>query len=255
MKKWILIFVLILSNQIMAQDAKEIIKESQNAIDIGAMQMDVTLKIYDTRGRERIRKLTTSTGIFGEVTKTLLRFQEPADVKGTSLLIYDYDNQADDMWIYLPALRKNRRVVSSERGSSFMGSEFSNADMSVPAANDFEYKLLADESLDGKLCWKIETRCKSEDIEDDYGYHRKMCWIDKETFLCHKVEFYDLDNELFKVQLIRDYRKQGNGSYFAFEMEMRNCKNDRKSLMIVDKLVSGVKMNESNFSPSKLSKS
>jgi hypothetical protein len=237
-----------------AQNAREISDKAMEIIEVGNMQMEATLKIIDAKGRERIREIKTQTKAFDATTKTLLRFTSPADVKGTSLLIYDYDNKPDDMWIYLPALRRNRRIVSDEKGKSFMGSEFSNADMSIPNPDDFVYRVLGEEVFNNAKCWKIESKCKNEDIEDENGYLRRVSWIDKESFLCYQVNFYDLEDELFKVQIISDYRAQTTGKQFAFHMEMENVRNGRKSVMQVDSFDQNVYLDEQAFSPAMLDK-
>ena len=88
-------------------------------------------------------------------------FTSPADVRGTAMLIYDYENKDDDMWIYMPAIRKIRRIVSSEKGKNFMGSEFTNADMSKPNMNDFDYRILSSETYSGDErleCFPIRHR-------------------------------------------------------------------------------------------------
>ena len=218
------------------------------------MEMSSELKIYDSKNNERIRQLATATKKFSNITKTLIKFLSPADVKGTSLLIYDYKNEPDAMWIYMPALRKTRRIVSSEKGKSFMGSEFTNADMSKPRIDDFSYKTLGTENIEGENCWKIEASCLNEDIEDENGFSRKVMYIEKNTYLTQQIEFYDFDNELSKVLTISDYRKQANGGYFAFRMEMKNVQTGRRSVLIVDKFQLGSNLNESYFAANMLGK-
>lgn len=254
--KRILIVVLVMNmvNCIQAQTAREIGDKAMEVMEVGSMEMEATLQIIDAKGRERMRKIITQTKPFGDVTKTMLKFTAPADVKGTSLLIYDNDVKADDMWIYLPALRKTRRIVSGEKGKSFMGSEFTNADMSIPNPDDFIYEILGEENYEGKACWKIKTSCKNEDVEDENGYSKKLSWIDKEKFLCYKIEFYDFDDELHKVQTINDFKPQKNGKYFAFLMEMKNAQNDRRSVMTVNSFTLDSKLTEQSFSPSMLNK-
>lgn len=239
---------------IFAQTAREISDKSTKAIDFKAMEMALTLKIYNAKGRERIRQITTASKKFGEINKTIIKFTAPADVKGTAMLIYDYENKDDDMWIYMPALRKTRRIVSSEKGKSFMGSEFTNADMSKPNMNDFDYKIFSSEIYNGHSYWKIETTCKNEDIEDENGYSKKIAWIEKVTYLCHKVEFYDFTGELYKTQFIEQYKKQSNSKYFAFYMKMENKQNGRKSVMTINKFQIGSKLTESRFTPAMLAK-
>jgi len=242
------------SSSIFSQTAREIIENASNTMEIKSMEMASTLKIIDQKGRERIRKTVNATKEFEGVYKSIVKFTAPADVQGTSILIFDHEDQADDMWIYLPALRKTRRIVSSEKGKSFMGSEFSNADMTKPNLDDFNYKIRSSENYEGLECWIIETTCKDEDIEDENGYTKRISWIEKATFLVHKMEFYDLDGELHKIQYIKDFRLQSNDKYFAFYMEKENVQNGRKSMMIIDKFQAGSSMPETAFSPTMLSK-
>jgi hypothetical protein len=237
-----------------AQTAREISEKAADVIEYDAMEMASTLKIQDAKGSERIRQVTTATRKFGEITKTMIKFIAPPDVKGTALLIYDHANTADDMWIYMPALRKTRRIVSTEKGKNFMGSEFTNADMSKPNMNDFQYKILGTEIFEGKQCWKIESVCNNESVSGENGFSRKVSFIEKDTYLCHKAEFYDLQGKLHKLQFIRQYKKQPSGKYFAYEMEMKNEQNGRKSILTIDKFQTGSNLPESAFTPAMLEK-
>ncbi len=239
---------------VFSQSAKEISDKASGQIDFEAMEMTLTLKIYDAKGRERIREISTASKKFGEMNKTIMKITAPADVKGTAVLIYDHENKDDDMWIYMPALRKTRRILSSEKGKSFMSSEFTNADMSKPNMDDFEYKILSSETYNEHLCWKIETSCKNEDIEDENGYNKKIVWIEKVTYLCHKIEFYDFAGELFKTQYMEQYKKQSNAKYFAFYMKMENIENGRESIMTIDQFQIGSTLKESTFTPAMLEK-
>ena len=141
------ICIFLLGSTLGAQDAREISKKAGDAIELEAMEMVSTLKIISANGDERIRTVSTATKKFGEASKTIIKFLEPADVRGTTLLIHDYENKDDDMWIFMPALRRTRRIVSSEKGNNFMGSEFTNADMSKPNIDDFSYRLLGEETI------------------------------------------------------------------------------------------------------------
>jgi outer membrane lipoprotein-sorting protein len=243
-------FVVILSgSHVFSQSASEIADKASKAIDFPSMEMSSTLKIYDAKENKRVRQLVTATKKFNGVSKTIMKFTAPADVKGTTMLIFDNETEDDDMWIYMPALRKTRRIVSSEKSKSFMGSEFANSDMGRPNMDDFNYKILKEEMINGKACWVIEATCKDEDIEDSNGFIRQVSWIEKGTYLCHKVEYYDLDDELHKIQYIKDYRKQSGGGYFAFYLEKENAQNGRKSILIIDKFQESCSMSENSFSP------
>ena len=237
-----------------AQDPKEISEKSASTIEFESMEMVTTLNIHDGKGNLRVREVAIATNKFGETTKTLMKFLSPADVKGTSILVYDYENKSDDMWVFLPSLRKVRRIVSSEKGKSFMGSEFSNADMSKPNTNDFTYNLLGTEILDGKECWKVEATSKSREIESEYGFQKRVSYIEKNTFLSYKSELYDSRGKLYKTMTMGDFRKQTNGRYFAYTMVMKNEQNNRFSEMIVKQFQLGSKLNENSFAVTNLDK-
>jgi hypothetical protein len=235
-----------------AQNARDIMEKASETVEFEAIEMAMTLKIYDAKGSERIRQINTVSKKFGLTNKTLMKFVSPADVKGTAILVYDHENASDDMWIYMPALRKTRRIVSGERGKNFMGSEFTNADMSKPSLDDFNYKLLGTATLNGMNCWKIEAACKDKTVEDEYGFSKKVAYIGQGNYLCYKVEFYDLDGRLYKTQIIGQYKKQPDGKYIAGFMEMRNEQNGRKSMIQVDNFRLGSNLTESTFVPSML---
>lgn len=250
---WTVLLPALITSWTNAQTAREIIDRSMESISFPAMEMNSTLKILDSKNRERIRQIYTVSREFNGVSKTRIEFTAPADLKGTAMLIYDYKDKDDDMWIYLPALRKTRRIVSSEKGKSFMGSEFSNADMAKPNSNDFIHKIVKEESYNGKNCWVLESRCKDEDREDMYGYSRKLAWIDRQTYLCYRIEYYDFDNNLYKVQSLENYKKESNGRYFAYLMKMENRENGRSSIMTINEFKDSVDQPESSFTPAMLS--
>jgi hypothetical protein len=249
-----LILAMLIQTSVYAQDALEISNKATQVIAFDAMEMTSTLKIIDNKGNVRTRQVSNSTKKFADVTKTLIKFISPADVKGTAMLIYDYENKDDDMWVYLPSLHKTRRIVSSEKSNSFMGSEFSNSDMSKPNTADFDYKLLGTETINGKVCWKVESKCKTEDIKKALKFSRKVSFIEKETYLTQKIEFYNLENKLFKTETMSDYKKFTSGKYFAYKMAIVNHLTNRKSEIIIDKLTEGSKLLESYFTTTNLEK-
>lgn len=236
------------------QNAAEISKKSMDAIDIGNMEMTSTINIQDGKGNTRVRQITTASKKFGDVNKMIIKFIAPADVKGTALLVYDYDKKSDDMWIYMPALRKVRRVISSEKGKNLMGSEFTNADMSKPNFDDFNYKLLGYETLNGIECTKIESECKTAALSGEYGFGKRISYIDKNTYLCYKVEYFNTAGKLHRIQTFSNYKKQPNGKYFAYNMIMENLLNKRSSGMIINQFQAGSQLPESAFTPAALEK-
>ena len=230
-----------------AQTPKQIAEKATNTIHFDAMEMSMTLKIIDRNGNTRTRKLKNTTKKFGNTIKTKIRFTSPADVAGTTILIYDYENKDDDMWIYIPSLRNTRRIVSNDKGKNFMGSEFSNADMSKPNLNDYNYKLLGTEILDGKTCWKIESVFITRTNERNHGYKKRISYIEQQTHLTYKTDYYGSDDKLFKTMSLSDYKKQPNGKYFAYTLKVENFKNSRKSKMTVDQFKPSSTVSERYF--------
>ncbi|RME29868.1 MAG: outer membrane lipoprotein-sorting protein [Deltaproteobacteria bacterium] len=199
-----------------------------------------TLIIEDGKGHKRVRKTATVSRLYdgGKTEKRLIKFVSPPDVKGTGLLTYDYEDKPDDMWLYLPALRKTRRIVAAEKSKSFMGSEFSYADITPPPVSDFHHKLLGSEKVAGVDCWKIESIPRTEDIAEENGYSKKISFIGKDDKVIRKAIQYDLDGELHKELVVHEVKllDPKKKRYRPIHMEMVNKQNGRRSVLKMDKI-------------------
>ena len=239
MKPYLIAFAMAWVASVSAQDPADIIKKSNDAVKVSSFEAVSTLTIYDSKGNQRVRQSAMASMTFPDGTeKRIIKFLSPAEVKGTGILIVDHAEQNDDMWIYLPALRKTRRIVSSEKSKSFMGSEFSNANMTAPGIHDFTYVLLGEESINGETCWKIQSTPKTMDLEDEYGYSRSVSWFSKNDYIVQKTDYYDFDNEIFKTILTKSYKvlDKENGKYMITSMVAENLQNGRKSEMKMDRV-------------------
>ena len=238
------------------QSAKEIMLKTRDVSKIPGLETVATLKIIDPKGRERIREISMASKIVdnGKTEKRVIRFLAPAEVKGTGMLIYDYDAASDDMWIYMPALRKTRRIASGEKNQSFMGSEFSNADLAAPNTEDFDYKITGNETVDGADCWKIESSPLTQVIADETGISKKIVWIGKKDYVCRKTEFYDPEGELSKILTCSDVRKMAEGKYMAASMQMENVQNGRKSSFTMSQMQYNPAVKEEYFTVASLEK-
>ena len=203
-------------------------------------EMISTLIIVNAKGQKRIRK-TASVSLLkdgGKTEKRLIRFLSPADVKGTGLLTYDYEKKDDDIWFFLPSLRKTRRIVSTEKSKNFMGSEFTYADITPPSVDDFSCKLLSSEKVGGTACYKVQLIPKTKKIAEENGYSKRINWIGKADFVIRKSKIYDLRGKLHKelsvgeVKLIDPKKKR----YRPMEMKMINKLDGRSSVMKVNKI-------------------
>lgn len=220
--------------------AREIMDKSFKAVKLAGSEGTSTLTIIDSKGRERVRKIASVSKLYdrGETERRLIRFLSPADVKGTGLLTFDYEKEDDDIWLFMPALRKTRRIVSSEKAKNFMGSEFSYADMTPPALEDFTYKILGEDEVESTLCWQIEMLPVDDDIADENGFSKKISYIAKEDFVIRKAFYYDLDGELHKELSVKGVQEVDtkNHKYRPIHMIMVNEQNGRKSALVIDKI-------------------
>jgi hypothetical protein len=250
---FITVFVIILSASHAQESltAREIIARSQEVGKLTGSESIITLRILNKQGRERVRKISSMTKLDAEESteRRIILFIAPADVKGTGMLIFDYQNKNDHMWLYMPALRKTRRIVSSDKSKSFMGSEFSNADISTPNLDDYHYTRLSGEVHDDTECWKIEALPINDDIADLYRHSKKVIFIGKKDFVARRVIYYDFGGEIWKELLARDVQLLDVklNKYQAMEITMINRQNGRKSVMKFDKLLFNPDVNDNFF--------
>lgn len=229
---------------------RQIIEKTREAAMVDGLESVTTLSIIDKKGRERIRKTAMASRSYPDGTeKRIIKFLFPPDIKGTGMLIFDYEDKEDDMWIYLPAIRKTRRIISEEKSTSFMGSEFTKADMSAPNPDDFTFEILGETNVDNVACHKIEINPVSEKIAEEYGFHRKVTSIDKENFMIREALYYNRFEELFKILKVKEIEllNKNNHKYMATHMVMENKINSRKSIMEINKMEYNPNVKEDYF--------
>ena len=232
-------------------------KVIENTKLAGAEQV-ATLTIRDDKGNVRERKFSSATKTYADenMKKAILRFLAPADVKGTGFLTFDYDTKDDDMWLYMPALRKTRRIVSSEKGKSFMGSEFTNSDMNMPNLDDYTIKLHGDDTYGGAECWNVEMIPATEKIAEDYGYSKMIHEIGKKDYVIRHTAYYDLDGELLKELKASDISlvDEKNHKSTPKKIEIVNKQNGRSSSFVIEKMVFNPKVKDEYFTTGYLEK-
>lgn len=147
------------------------------------MTAELVMTLIDKNNHHRVRKMKTFSKDKGDDTLNLFFFTSPADVRDTGFLTYDYysGEQDDDQWLYLPQLKKVKRIASSDKDSSFVGSDFSYADMTKRVLDEWKYKLLKEIDVKGKPCWLVEALPRDTMIEKRYGYTRSLLFICKKT--------------------------------------------------------------------------
>ncbi len=218
---------------------RDIIVQSRENTKLKGLESRTRLDINDGKGNVRTRVTTMASRIFDDGTeKRVIVFVSPAEVKGIAMLIFDHETGSDDMWIHLPAIRKTRKIVSSEKSKSFMGSEFSNGDLAIGAIDDFFYKIELEEKIGQDMCWKIKVTPKTDDIADETGIAFKYMWIAKKDYIPRKAFFFDLDEEPWKELSYSGIKMldTNNKKYFVTHMEIKNLQNNRFSTMDMEEV-------------------
>lgn len=207
---------------------------------ISSFRSSGKMLLINDRGERRERR-TTGYSILqpnGVDSKILVRFTFPPDVNGTAFLQIEHSEGEDDQWIYLPALGKSRRLVANNKKDSFVGSDFSYGDISLPKVDLYEHRLIGSEIVDERDCHKIESTPKTDRTKADSGYSRKISWLRKDTLFEGKVEYYDIAGRLLKVQRIGEARliEPDKGRYFAIRREMTNVQTGHKTVIETDQV-------------------
>lgn len=220
-------------------DAHEIMERNFFATKVGALQIESSMVLINDRGQKRERRNTTLFKLQpnGIDSKFLVRFSSPADIKGTGFLQLEHSDADDDLWIYLPALKKSRRLVANNKKDSFVGSDFSYGDIALPKVDLYRHTLLRTEKIDGLDCYVVESVPASEQVRANSGYSRKITWARQDNFIEAKVEYYDLGGRLFKTQVTRRHEliEPEKNRWFALYREMTNHQTGHRTIFSADK--------------------
>ena len=179
-----------------------IVKEWDERPEGKDLTTKATFTLINSRGQKRVRKTRRywidMEGKNGFDEKTIIFFDKPSDVKGTSLLNWSYTdiNKDDDQWLYLPALRKIKRIASADKEKSFMGSDLTYDDMGDRDVEEDKHRLTGIEDINGRRCYVIEMIPR----EKGYMYSKKLMWIDREEYIDYRTDFYDRKGRFLKRQ-------------------------------------------------------
>ena len=205
---------------------------------------DLTMILINKSGQQRVRKLKQFIKDDGKVEKKIMFFISPADVKNTSFMNWSYDNsdKSDDQWIYLPALKRVKRISSDDKSDYFMGSDFTYDDLGDRKLDDDSHKLLREEKVDGVECYVVESTPKDE----DYMYSKTVTWVRKDNFLGVKKEFYDEDGEFLKTLHVEKFEKI-SGVWIIEKLKMENTQNNHKTIMELSNIKVNTGVPDSKF--------
>jgi len=233
----------VLASGLFANDARDIAQRVHDRDDGSSLIQDMKMILIDKNGKKRVRELKTYEKDYGKDEKKILFFKSPADVKDTAFLTYDYDDNSkdDDQWLYLPALKKVKRIPTSDKSSSFMGSDFSYYDMTKRDVDDFNYKILKHTKVRGKDVVMIESTPKSQDIIDESGYTKTIGLIREDIdMVVRSIGF--LKNGKKKYFDVKKMHKQ-DGVWVIDEMTM-TTKDGKRTTHKTDLIFSNIQVNK-----------
>jgi len=224
-----------------AMSARDIMQAVDDRDDGDSRVADMQMVLIDKNGDKRIRTIRSYDKDKGEDKQRIMFFLSPADVKDTAFLTYDYDayEKDDDQWLYLPALHKSKRIASSDKSGSFMGSDFNYSDMTRKNLDAYDFKILKEDKVRGEKVWLIEALPKTRDEIEESGYNKSVLFIRQDNFIVvravhwvnegNKLKYLDVDklkkiDGIWTVLSMSMTTKKGKATLHKTEMTFDNVK-------------------------------
>ena len=206
----------------------EVIQNVYNRPTGNDMAGNLIMTIENSRGNQRVREIKQFVKSVKSGEKKIMFFLSPADVKNTSFMTWSYDEKgkSDDQWIYLPALKKVKRISSDSKGDYFMGSDFTYDDLGDRHPMDDTHTILRKEVVNGEETIVIESVPKDE----EYMYSRTVTWVIKDSWIGLKKEFYDEDDELLKILTVEGQKSFGDVIILT-KVKMNNVQRNQFTIM------------------------
>jgi len=219
--------------------AREIMEKNFLATKVTSLRVETTMVLTTNRGERRERATSGLVKLQpnGIDSKLVVKFNSPPDIKGTGVLQIEHSDGDDDLWIYLPALKKSRRLVANNKKDSFVGSDFSYGDITLPKVDHYKHTLLRTEKVEDHDCFVIESVPASDAIRANSGYSKKVMWVRVDNFVESKVEYYDLAGRLLKTQLTGRHQlvERDKDRWFVMSREMTNHQTGHRTIITASK--------------------
>jgi outer membrane lipoprotein-sorting protein len=225
-----------------AQDARQIVEESQKRNRSKSQRYEGTLEVINAKSRVTTKQWEfVRLGSFGD-SKAMLRFTEPPEVKGVALLIHNHPDRASDQWMWRPQIGRDQRVAFQDRSARFFGTDFSFEDLEERDVDQFDYKLAGEDSVDGAACWKLESHPKQSKTSQ---YTHSLMWIRKDNYVVAQIEAYNKNGLARRI----GYRDVQNvqGHWTARRMEVLDAKTNSRTILKLEKLQYDVPLTETDF--------
>ncbi len=251
---WVPVSVFAQSDESMTPEAKGLViaqEASRRNEGYGDTAVDLTMELSSADGRSRERILSWQIRESNDPQdgdKSLTVFHEPRDIAGTGFLSHTHISREDDQWLYLPSLKRVKRIASANISSAFVGSEFAYEDLLSDEVEKFSYRWLKDEPCGEWVCFVVERIPEYENS----GYSREIVWIDQTDYRIYKTEFYDLKGALKKVLYVENYQKYLDKFWRAHVLRMENVQTGKTTTLTFKPYVFQSGLTEQAFSPAAL---
>jgi hypothetical protein len=249
----------LLTTTVVADDvkAREIMVKVDARNEGDTLEQDMMMILIDKNGKERTRDLKSYAKDFGKDNHRTMFFKSPSDVKNTAFLTYDYDDSTrdDDQWLYLPALKKVKRIPSTDKSSSFMGSDFSYFDMTDRDLEDYDFKFIKDTKVRGHDAWMIESTPRNQEIIDKSGYEKTIAIVRKDNYMVVRAINF-MTNGKKKYLDVKKIRQE-SGIWLIDEMTMTTKKGKRtlhKTILTFDNVTLNGSIEDGVFTTRRLEK-
>jgi hypothetical protein len=216
---------------------------------------NATFTLIGKDGATRVRQTTGQTRLQdgSDDNMRLVRFQSPADIKGTSILLIEHAQADDDMWLYLPALGKVRRLSAANKKDSFVGTDFSYADVIGYKPEQWTHRLVGEETVDGTPCWVVESLPADETVRQNTGYGKRISWIGKTHFVALRIDLWDGGLQPLKRIKAGDIQAVGtNKRWQAMRTEAENLQTGHRTQIVFEGFEADRQLAANAFTPKEL---
>jgi len=225
-----------------AEDARAIVEESQRRGRADSQRYEGSLEVISANNKvSKKRWQSDRLGSYG-ASKAIIRFTEPAEVKGVALLVINHPERSSDQWMWTPAIGRDRRIAQQDRSTRFFGTDFSFEDLEERDVNQFDFRLEGDEAIDGAACWRIESKPKQSKSSQ---YTSSRVWIRKDNYLPVQYENYIKDT--LARRLHEKEIENIQGIWTARLLEMTDLRRNSRTILRLENVHYNVPMKDDDF--------
>jgi len=211
-----------------------------------------TMVLRNAQGEENKREIRSiSLEVANDGDKGLTIFDEPKDVRGTAFLNHSHTGKPDDQWLYLPSVKRVKRIASRNKSGPFMASEFAYEDLSSFELAKFKFSWLRDDTFDGEAVFVVEQ----VPVDEFSGYSKSVVWLDQTEYRARKIEFYDRKNTLLKTLVMSDYKQYLNKYWRPLKLQMTNHQTGKSTDLLVRDIEFGKGRTDADFDTNALQRS